>query len=74
MNEVIARTRFIFGEDLHTAMIEMHSLVGRLEVGDPAAANLIMMRFENMLPILHMTQRMPTLPWSIEPAGRIASG
>ena len=67
MNEVIARARFLFDSDIYERLIEMHSLVGQLEVGNETAANRIMDQFEKMLPVfnryLRMTQRLPSLPW-----------
>jgi hypothetical protein len=67
MNEVIARARFLFDSDIYERLIEMHRLVGQLEVGNETAANRIMDQFEKMLPVfnryLRMTQRLPSLPW-----------
>ena len=67
MNEVIARARFLFDNDIYDRLIEMHGLVGQLEAGNHLDASRIMGQFDEMLPVfnryLRMTQRLPSPPW-----------
>ncbi|MFZ1886195.1 MAG: hypothetical protein WAU53_21960 [Rhodoplanes sp.] len=65
MNEIIARGRFLFGDDLYKSLVEMHTLTAKLEVREPRAAIEIKNHFDQMLPLfvpyLRMPQKMPTL-------------
>jgi hypothetical protein len=67
INEVFARSRFLFDDDINDELTKMYSLVGELEVGRPGAAVEVNKQFEKMfplfLPYLAMRQKLPTLPW-----------
>ena len=69
MNEIIARGRFLFGDDIHDALVELHRLAGKLESGLPEASFEIGNHFDAILPLfdryLKMTQRAPRLPLKI---------
>lgn len=59
MNEVIARGRFLFGDDINDSLKEMHALIVKLEVGDLQAHTEINNLFNRMLPIFSLYLKMP---------------
>jgi hypothetical protein len=65
LNEVIARARFIFGDEIYNKLVEMHALATRLEMGQPQAATDITNLFDQMTPLftpyLGMKQKLPRL-------------
>lgn len=67
INEVLARSQFLFGEDINQPLRELFSLLGELEI-NRRVGGTIAERFEKILPLfqayLKMHQKMPELPWS----------
>jgi hypothetical protein len=63
VNEIIARGRFLFGDDMRQSLIKLHSLVTDLEMKQPRASFEISQHFDTMLPLfdryLKMAQRPP---------------
>jgi hypothetical protein len=63
VNEIIARGRFLFGDDMQQALSKLHSLATELEMKQPHASFAISQHFDTMLPLfdryLKMTQRPP---------------
>ena len=63
LNEVIARARFIFGDDIYQKLIQMHAEATRLEMGQVQAAIKINDLFDEMTPLLipylGMKQKLP---------------
>jgi hypothetical protein len=68
VNEIVARSRFLFGDDILQKVIELHGLTCRLETRDSKAAIEISNLFDDMLPLfgryLRMDQKTPRLPWN----------
>jgi hypothetical protein len=66
VNEVVARGRFLFGEDIQTALITLHRLTGEMEAGRINANNEVGDHFDHMLPLferyLKMDQQSPKFP------------
>jgi hypothetical protein len=66
VNEVVARGRFLFGEDIQAALVKVHRLAGEMEVGRINANIELFDHFEHMLPLferyLKMDQKSPKLP------------
>jgi hypothetical protein len=66
INEVLARSQFLFGEDINDPIKKIYSLVGELEIGRAGAAIEINEQFEKMLAVFHpylaMRQKHPELP------------
>ncbi|TMJ55760.1 MAG: hypothetical protein E6G85_02970 [Alphaproteobacteria bacterium] len=50
INEVIARSQFLFGSDVNEHLRELHRLFNELEVGRPSAPQEILEKFEKMTP------------------------
>lgn len=67
INEVIARSRFLFGDDVNTVLSQLRGLIGELELGNRNAATKVNALFDEMLPLfgqyLKMDQRSPRFPW-----------
>ena len=67
INEVIARSRFLFGDDVNTVLSRLHGLIGELELGNRNAATKVNALFDEMLPLfgqyLKMDQRSLRFPW-----------
>jgi hypothetical protein len=65
INEVLARSQFLFGGDVNQRLGELHRLFGELEIGRPSAPQEILEKFEKMLPVLqpylNMHQKLPRL-------------
>jgi hypothetical protein len=69
VNEIIARGRFLFGDDIQESLVKLHTLAVELEMRQPHASFEISKHFDTMLPLfdryLKMTQRAPRLPLKI---------
>lgn len=63
INEIIARARFLFGDDVFERLKTLHALAGQLETGDPAAAAKISVLFDDLVPLfapyMRMDQKLP---------------
>ena len=57
-NEVLARGRFLFGEDMQLKLREFHALTGKHVTGEPEANLKLNIKFEEMLPIFESYLRM----------------
>jgi hypothetical protein len=70
INEIVARGRFLFGNDILTSLHKLHSLVLDLELREPSASIKISNLFDEMQPTfakyLRMHQKFPRLPWQRE--------
>jgi hypothetical protein len=67
INEVIARSRFLFDDDVNDVLSRLHGLMGELEMGNLRAATEVNKILDELLPLfseyLTMDQRPPRLPW-----------
>lgn len=63
----MARSQFLFGDDINEPLRELFALFGEQELGRPVGGK-ITEKFEKMLPLfqayLKMHQKMPDLPWT----------
>lgn len=63
INEIVARAKFLFGEDINSSMVKLHSLVTELEMRQPHASLAISKHFDSMAPLfagyLAMDQQVP---------------
>ena len=66
VNEVVARGRFLFGEDIQIALLTLHRLTGEMAAGRINANIEVGDHFDHMLPLferyLKMDQQSPKLP------------
>jgi|GEM_PF-5795890 len=64
INEVLARSQFLFDSDINTPLKEIHNLLGELEMGRSVGPE-VARKFEQMLPLfqsyLGMHQKLPAL-------------
>ena len=67
INEVVARSQFLFGDDINERLTKLYSLVGELELSQLGAASQINQHFDEMrpffFPYLAMRQKLPKAPW-----------
>jgi hypothetical protein len=63
INEIVARARFLFGDELNAELDKLGRLLSELEAGRPSAAIEVMDQFKQITPLfdpyLKMAQRMP---------------
>ena len=62
MNEVIARARFLFGDDVQQELKEMHDALGLSAMGNMAANNKIDQCYTRLLPIFESYMRLDQKP------------
>jgi hypothetical protein len=67
MNEVFARSQFLFGDEINSSLTKIYSLVGEIGLGRADAVAQISQEFDAVRPLftpyLAMTQKLPRAPW-----------
>ncbi len=66
-DELLARARFLFGDDVNNALKDFHRISGKVEIKDPSAGGDLVMAYEKMIPLferyLSLTDKPPRWPF-----------